>query len=73
LASFLNQEAIISAFSDEVFDPLLVYPKPLERFFQNVFQRDSFVSFLGMNKSGKSQMLLDAAFRGMTQRIKTSL
>lgn len=53
-------------------DPLINYPGDCGKFFEDVFEHDSFVSFLAPEKRGKSFWLLDAAWRGMKQRKKVA-
>lgn len=50
--------------------PLLKYPGDLGDLININMTRESFVAFLGQNKSGKSFLLMDAMFRGAAQGKK---
>lgn len=66
-----DQESIRRAF-EESNEPLIVYPGALGRFFGDAFQRDSFISFLGPEKRGKSWWLMDVAWMAAEQRRKVA-
>ena len=66
-----DDEAIKEAFAEKQED-LFKYPGDLGRFFDEVFQRDSFIAFLGPDKSGKSFWLMDVAYRAMLQRKRVA-
>lgn len=56
--------------SDE--DVIIAYPGKLGEFVGNDFCRDAFVAFLGATGSGKSWVLLDAAFRGIRRKKRVA-
>lgn len=59
-------EAEVDSVMDVSGEEILVqYPGALGNFFGDCFSRDSFVSFLGPEKRGKSFWLLDIVWRGM--------
>lgn len=66
---FQDRNIIEEAFGEQI-DPLIVYPSALKNFFGNTLARDSFVVFMGPEKSGKTFWLIDISFRGMLQRRK---
>jgi hypothetical protein len=66
-----DEEAIKLAFEDKV-ESLVTYPGALGKFFGNSLCRDGFIDFLAPEKRGKSTMLLDVAFRAMSQRRKVA-
>ena len=51
-------------------EPLIQYPKALQRFFGQALERDAFIAFMGPEKSGKTFWLIDLAWRAMWQRRK---
>lgn len=68
---FHNKEAIMNAFT-EAREPLVRYPGALGNFFQDYLERDAFIVFEGPEKSGKTWMLLDLAFRAVRQKRKVA-
>jgi hypothetical protein len=66
-----DTEAMRRAFEIER-DPLIVYPGGMGKLVGDAFARDSFVSWIGGEKRGKSWQLLDAAVRGVLQRRKVA-
>lgn len=66
-----DPNAIQAAFEDNR-EPLVVYRGALGNFFGDVFARDSFISFMGPEKRGKSFWLADVAWQGMLQRRKVA-
>lgn len=60
--------AIRSAFEYHERETTIEYPAGLGDFFGDSLREDSFICFMGSDKSGKSQYLMDMAFRAMTQR-----
>ncbi len=61
-------EVWIRAFDEENERPLFGYPGRLNYFLGRWMQRDSFIAFMGPDKSGKSMWLLDAVYRGIRAR-----
>ena len=61
-----DKAAIESAFAT-MDEDLVVYPEALGGFFKGAFTRDSFVSFVAVEKKGKSWWLMDLGWRGMEQ------
>lgn len=51
---------------------LLKYPGALGEFFGDTLARDSLMAFMAPEKIGKSFMLMDVAFRAVSQRKKTA-
>ena len=68
---FQDVEAIKQAFQ-EGNESLIIYPGALGKFFGSSLSRDSFISFEGPEKSGKTWWLLDIAFRAVLQRRKVA-
>jgi hypothetical protein len=66
-----DELAFQAAFADKK-EPLIVYPGALGQFFGDTFERDSFVSFMGPEKRGKSWWLQDVACTGIEQRRKVA-
>ncbi len=50
--------------------PLIEYPEALGTFFMDAFERDSFIAFMGPEKSGKSFWLQDVSHRAAEQGKK---
>lgn len=61
-----NLKRIEEAFK-QADDNILYYPKQLGEFWNNQFVRGGFVSFMAMEKGGKTFLLLDMAMRGSKQ------
>ena len=57
-------EHVRSVFEDQS-EPIVQFPGVLNQFFGNAFARDSFVAFMGPEKSGKSFWLMETAFRAI--------
>lgn len=53
-------------------EPLITYPGALGTFFGDALERDALISFMGPEKIGKTWMLLDMAWRGISQRRKVA-
>ncbi len=66
-----DQLAIKEAFADKQ-ESLVTYPGDLGKFFGAALARDSFISFCGPIKRGKSWVLQDVAWRAMCQRHKVA-
>lgn len=64
-----DSQAIKEAFKEKG-ESLIQYPGALGEFFKDTLGRDSFVSFMGPDKVGKSFWLIDIAYRAMEQRKK---
>lgn len=69
---FQDENEVAAVFDDDASEKLIDYPKPLNTFFQDTLCRDSFIAFLGTDKSGKSMWLLDLAWRAMLQRRRVA-
>ncbi len=67
-----DSAAIIRAFEAKP-EPIIQYKGSLGQFFDTAFALDSLVAFVGPEKSGKSFVLLDIAWRSMMQRNKTAM
>lgn len=52
--------------------PLIVYPGALGLWLGNTFERDAFVAFTGVAKSGKSFVLMDLAARGLEAGLRVA-
>jgi hypothetical protein len=72
LAPFNAPSDLLDVFEGHASEQVVTYPGALGRFFQGALERDSFIAFLGPEKSGKSLHLLDVAYRAMTQRRKVA-
>lgn len=66
-----DQEAMRMAFEHES-EILIEYPGALGGFFADAFSRDSFISFMGPEKRGKTWWLIDVAWRAMLQRRRVA-
>jgi hypothetical protein len=55
------------AFQTACQEPLIQYPGALGEFFGPVLAKDAFVAFLAPEKTGKTTVLLDLAWRGVAQ------
>jgi len=66
-----DAEAIKEAFEEKKI-PLIKYPGDLGEFFKGTLERDSFISFMGPDKVGKSFWLIDIAYRAMLERKKVA-
>lgn len=69
---FIDQQAVEDTFNQDNSKPFIEYPGDLGIFLQNSLQRDCFVAWFGQDKSGKSFILLDLAWRAMLQRRKVA-
>lgn len=67
-----DKEAIKRAFTLKS-EPLIVYPGALGKFFGTALERDGFISFEGIEKRGKSWILVDIAWQAMTQGRKVAM
>lgn len=68
---FFDQAFVESVFAEDT-KPILTYPGPLGELFGDALARDCFVSFTAPEKSCKSFILLDVAYRAMLQRRKVA-
>lgn len=66
---FTDEEDIEDTYAGSA-KPLIRYPGSLGVFLQDVLTRDAFVAFEAPEKTGKSFVLLDLAYRAMRQRKK---
>jgi hypothetical protein len=66
-----DQEALMAAFAEKE-EPLIVYPGALGQFFDDAFERDSFIAFMAPEKRGKTFWLIDVAWMGLLQRRKVA-
>ena len=62
----------LDTFNEERRQPLFEYPGPLGNLLGPSMTKGSFVSFMGVDKSGKSYYLLDAAFRALKRRRRVA-
>lgn len=69
---FLDEEEVRDTFNVDLLDPLVLYKGALGRMLNPYLVRDSFISFVGPEKSCKSFMLQDLAFRAMIQRRRVA-
>lgn len=69
---FGNTAEIAEAMDNPDQDILLKYPGAAGKFFEDTFSRGHLVSYMGMEKIGKSQMLIDVAVRGVMQGNKVA-
>jgi len=60
------------AFDTKQGEPLAVYPGYMNRWIGRDMVRDSLIAFMGPDKSGKSMMLLDLAFRVVRARHRVA-
>ena len=67
-----DKEALKQAFNQEDMDVLVKYKGALGKFFGPAFTRDSFISYMGPEKRGKSFWLLDAVWIALTQRCRVA-
>lgn len=67
-----DTESIVATFDQERKEALIKYPDPMDKFFLNALERDSFIAFQAQEKIGKSNMLIDMAFRAMRQRRRVA-
>jgi RNase H-fold protein (predicted Holliday junction resolvase) len=68
----LLDASVIQDAVDNRSEVLFRYPGAVGRFLGDAFARDSFVSFMGPEKSGKTWWLLDAAFRAMKNKVRVA-
>jgi len=68
-----DAKVIEDAFSYANREPLIKYPGALGEFFGDIFSADSFVSFLAPEKTGKTTVLLDLAWRAVSQNKRVAL
>jgi hypothetical protein len=66
-----DESALESAFVSKQ-EPLIVYPEALGNFFGEALERDAFVGIQAPEKTGKSWMLQDMAWRAMQQGRKVA-
>ncbi len=69
---FLDREAVKSTLSKTRKDPLIEYSGALGQFFGDRLERDGFVAILAPDKTGKTGMLVDMAYRAMLQRRRVA-
>ncbi len=68
----LLDDAFMKSVFDDNVTALVKYPGALGDFFSDSLVRDGFFTFIAAEKVGKSQMLLDVAYRATRQRVKTA-
>jgi hypothetical protein len=69
----VDEESIKLSFANKRETQVIIkYPGALGEFFGDTFERDSFVSFEGMEKKGKSFWLMDVVWRTMLERRKVA-
>lgn len=69
---FLDEDEVRDTFNVELLEPLVLYKGALGRLLNPYLVRDSFISFVGPEKSCKSFLLQDLAFRAMIQRRRVA-
>lgn len=69
---FTDETEVASLFDTEESEVLFTYPGDMGKFFGSMFARDSFVSFVGPEKSGKTHWLVDCAYRALRSRCKVA-
>lgn len=67
-----DHNLIKTVLSKRRIDPLIHYPGDLGRFFGRTLERDAFIAFQGVEKSGKSFWLLDMVWRALRERRKVA-
>ncbi len=67
-----DKEAYALALSEDQTKPLVTYPGAVGKFFGTTLRRDTFISFEGKEKIGKSFFLLDFGYRAMIQGCKVA-
>lgn len=68
---FSDLVEVDNAFSD-LTTPIIQYPKPMQRFLRGSMERGGFISFIAPNKTGKSFVLEDLAWRAHAQRKRVA-
>uniref|UniRef100_A0A6M3IPZ6 Putative helicase n=1 Tax=viral metagenome TaxID=1070528 RepID=A0A6M3IPZ6_9ZZZZ len=68
---FHDQAAIRDVFAEKK-ESIIKYPGALGVFFDDMLERDGFVSFMGPEGCGKTWWLIDMAFRAMLQRRRVA-
>jgi len=67
-----DQDAVRNAFEKSFEPPLVEYPGDLGLYLGEDFRSESFISFLGPEKRGKSFVLLDLAWRALLQKRRVA-
>lgn len=67
-----DYDAWRDAFNPERSRPLFSYPGLLDGFLGSAMVRDSLIAFMAPDKTGKSMVLLDAAYRAVKARLKVA-
>ena len=68
----VDYEPWLAAFDEERMKPLVEYPGKMGRFFGDVLQRGTFISFMGPVKSGKSFWINDLVVRALRQQRRVA-
>jgi len=69
---FSDPQRIQEAF-EEGLDPIIEWPGDLGTFLNPTFTRDSFISFMGPEKRGKTWWLIETAFQALKSRCKVAM
>jgi hypothetical protein len=69
---FRDEAAFEKVFTDKQ-EPLVTFRGDLGEFFDNAFERDSFVSIQGPEKSGKSYLLQEVCWQGVKQGRRVAM
>lgn len=67
-----EKQEVYDTFLENNEDVLIQYPGDAGKFFGDALERDGFVAVQGAEKSGKSFVLLDLAYRGMMARRRVA-
>lgn len=65
------KETIYSAYEQSA-QSIIALPPGLAEFYDNSLARDSLIAYVAPEKTGKTYMLLDMAWRAMTQRLRVA-
>jgi len=68
----LADEAMVEDVLDNKTEMLFRYPGAMGRFLGDTFARDTFVSFMGPEKVGKTWWLLDASWRAIMNKVRVA-
>lgn len=67
-----DEEAVKSTFAQQESIKLIEFPGGVGRFFGNSLERDGFIGVMAPDKTGKSQLLQEFAYRGVSQRRRVA-
>ncbi len=69
---FVDREAMLSTYTGEYRESLVAYEGGLKDFWGHMLGRDQFISFMAPEKTGKSWLMLDVAYRAMLNRKRVA-